>query len=215
MMLFKEGVLKKLYKGQSLLRILMDLEFRNHTLRGRVVDVGGARTPDYFHYFKKEGNITVDPIDGTFNKIDFEKDALPFTTESVNTVISANVLEHIYNYRFLVQEMHRILTKGGTLVGFVPFLMYYHPDPQDFFRYTQTSLRRIFEEAGFTNVTITIVGGGPFFVNFNMTVFSIPPICNALLFPMYYLLDKIFLWFRPASRDRYPLGYVFSGKKSM
>lgn len=212
-MVFKDGVLGKLYSGQSLLRILMDLEFRNCTIKGKVIDVGGARRPDYFNYFKKDAVVSIETIDGALHAIDFEKDPLPYSTASVDTVISANVLEHIYNYRFLVSEMCRILKTGGTLQGFVPFLMYYHPDPKDYFRYTKEALYKIFEEAGFEHIRIVTIGRGPFLVNFNMTVFSIPKICNVLLFPFYYLLDRIFMWFRPNAGERYPLGYVFSATK--
>ena len=208
--------LKRIWRGQTLARILMDKAFSHYTLRGTVVDVGGGRRPDYFNYFKKDeslGAVSIKPIDGSISNINFEKDALPFPDGTADTVICANVLEHIYHHDFLTSEMCRILKPGGQLYGFVPFLVNYHPDPHDYFRYTKESLPLILSEAGFGDISVAGVGGGPFFVNFNNIILSMPRLCRVILFPFYALLDKVFLKLRPAAAARYPLGYIFSAKK--
>lgn len=205
--------IKRLYHGQTMLRILMNERFREFVLRGKVLDVGGARNPDYFKYCKKEGDVSVVIVDGALSSIDFEKDPLPYSTGTIQTVISANVLEHIYNYRFLVNEMYRVLSSGGTLYGFVPFLINYHPDPHDYFRYTKESLRRIFSESGFVDIEIREVGGGPFIANYNNIVLSVPRPIRIMLFLCFFLVDYAFLSLRPQARERYPLGYSFVAHK--
>ncbi|MDE2071665.1 MAG: class I SAM-dependent methyltransferase [Patescibacteria group bacterium] len=202
------ATMRTLSRGGSLVRIRMDEAFARHTLRGKVVDVGGGRSPSYLRYFKRD-SATIEPVDGSISGIDFEKDPLPYKDGSVDTVICANVLEHIYNYRFVVGEIRRILKPGGTLVGFVPFLIQYHPDPHDYFRYTKESLVRIFTEAGFMQVEIRTVGGGPFSANFSNLVLSVPRPLRGLLYVPYAFLDALFLRLRPAARERYPLGYTF------
>ncbi len=206
-------ITKKIYGGQTLVRILMNSGFRGHALSGRVIDVGGGRKPDYFGYFDTKAVTSIEAVDGSTHAIDFEKDALPFQTGGIDTVICANVLEHVYNHRFLVGEMHRILRDKGELVGFVPFLIQYHPDPHDYFRYTKEALERIFADAGFSDVSVTIVGGGPFALNFNTIMLSIPRFLVLALFPFYWGLDRLFLRVRPKARERYPLGFIFSGTK--
>lgn len=192
---------------------MMNRDLGSYAIFGKVVDIGGGRSPDYFDFFRKEGIISIEAVDGSMSEIDFEKDKLPYNDGTVDTVVCANVLEHVYNYRWLVREMERILKTGGTLVGFVPFLINYHPDPHDYFRYTDESLRRIFEDAGFMVVDIKRVGMGPFAVNYNNLVLSVPVAIRVLLWPFYHVMDLIFLKLRPKAGARYPLGYIFSMKK--
>ncbi len=201
--------IKQLYAGHSLLRAMMNESFRAHMLRGMVVDIGGGRNPDYFFYLKREGEVVVTTLDGSLHKIDFEKDALPYANGSIDTLVCANLLEHIYNYRFLVGEMRRVLKKGGQLIGFVPFFQQYHPDPHDYFRYTKEALCRIFIEAGFTQCEIKEVGGGPFLVHFNNIHHIFPRPLRPVAYLLYALIDSLYLAIKPSAKERYPIGYTF------
>lgn len=192
-----------------MLRALMNRALSDETIRGKTVDVGGGRHPDYFSFLKREGSVAIEAVDASISKIDFEKDALPYTSGTVDTVICCNVLEHIYRYAFLTGEMRRILKPGGALIGFVPFLINYHPDPHDYFRYTKESLVRILKDAGFTRVSVREVGAGPILLNFNNIVLSLPVFLRPLLLPFYYWTDVMVLALRPGLRIRYPMGYIF------
>ena len=55
-----------------------------------------------------------------------------------------NTLEHIDNYQNFMINVSSSLKKGGRLEGCVPFLYPFHKDPDDFFRYTDTALKKIF-----------------------------------------------------------------------
>ncbi len=204
---------KGILRGQSLTRITMNFGFKKYSLKGKVVDVGGGRSPDYFQYFKKENGVSVEAIDGSINKIDFERDSLPYTDNTVDTVICANVLEHIFNFNHLVKEMNRILKSDGQIIGYVPFMINYHPDPNDYFRYSDESLKKIFAYNGFKNIVIDRVGGGTFFVNFNNIMLSLPIILRTALFPFVYLFDNLYNKLRPYTKIRFPLGYIFYANK--
>jgi len=206
-------VLRRIARGQTLLRVMMNESFGNFTLKGKVVDVGGGRSPDYFDYFKKENMSSIEAVDGSISGIDFETDRLPYGDGSVDTVLCANVLEHVYDYKHLTSEIHRILKPGGLLIGFVPFLINYHPDPHDYFRYTSEALGKMLEAAGFVDAKIETVGRGPFAVNYNNIVLSVPVFLRLLIFPIYSVLDSVFLKLRPEAKKRYPLGYVFGAGK--
>lgn len=201
--------LRQLGCGQSLLRIRMNVGFSRYTLRGNVLDIGGGRNPDYFSYFKQEPGVSIIVLDGSLSGIDFEQDTLPLEDASVDTVVLANVLEHIYNHQFLLSETRRVLAPSGQLIGFVPFWNGYHPDPHDYFRYTHEALERLASDAGFTQVSVTPLPGGPFAANFNTIVLSLPRLIRPLAYLWYALLDSIFIRLRPASQHRYPLGYLF------
>lgn len=204
--------LKKLYAGQTLVRIRMNTAFTHETIRGRVVDIGGGRSPDYFSYLKTEAGTTIEASDLSLSPIDFEKDTLPYEKNSVDTALMCNILEHIYHYDHLLSEVSRILRPEGKLIGFVPFWVGYHPDPHDYFRYTHEALAKMLAEAGFEDVKIARVGGGPFAANFNTIVLSFPRVLRPVLYLPYILLDRFFLFLRPASIVRFPLGYIFTAK---
>lgn len=205
--------LKYIAKGQSLTRIMMNHAFSCFTLTGKVVDVGGGRNPDYFDYFKKNNVSFIESVDGSSSGIDFEKDKLPYDDNSINTVICANVLEHIFNHNHLVSEMYRILNKGGCLVGFVPFLINYHPDPKDYFRYTKEALDKIFRKAQFGEIVIVAIGGSQLYVNFNNIMLSLLIFFRIVIWPFCYYLNLFYEMIKPKVKERFPLGYVFYVKK--
>ena len=199
-----------LFRGQSLARILMNEALAQETLRGRVVDVGGGHHPDYFDFLKRAGEVRLEALDASFSGIDFEKDPLPFNDASVDTVLLCNVLEHLYDYQFLLRQIRHVLKADGQLIGFVPFWIGYHPDPHDYFRYTGEALERILADAGFKSVRIWSVGSGPVLANFNTLVLSLPRILRPAAYLPYAILDAFFTALSPKSRERNPLGFLFT-----
>lgn len=67
----------------------------------------------------------------------------------IQVVLSTQVLEHVPNPNFYLQEAHRILEKNGLLILTTHGYWMFHPDPTDFWRWTSMGLRKIIEEAGF------------------------------------------------------------------
>lgn len=199
-----------LLKGQSIARVLLNRAFVEETLRGRVVDVGGGRNPDYVEYFKKEEGVRIEAVDGQISGINFERDPLPVDTGEADTVILANVLEHVFNYQFLLGEIHRVLRPGGQLVGFVPFWVGYHPDPNDYFRYTKEALLRILADAGFSDIQITPLRTSPVLSNLNSIILSLPRILRPVCYLVCLPLEIVYLKARPESVARQPLGFIFT-----
>ncbi|MBU0546264.1 hypothetical protein KKA13_03360 [Patescibacteria group bacterium] len=142
-----------------------------------------------------------------------EEDLFPFPDSSFNQALIFNVFEHIYNYKFLTNEIFRVLGIGGQALGFVPFLVNVHPDPHDYFRYTEESLGKIFREAGFDQIDIKIIGRGPFAVHFNNIIFSIPKYLRPIFFIFYNFLDIIYIHLGHGVKERFPLGYFFNLQK--
>ena len=195
-------------------RALMHHAIRGVELSGDVVDVGGGRGASYLSYMVAKDNTSVAGFDlkedkGVVVQLDFEKDRLPREAASVDQVLMFNILEHIYHHQYLVGEVARILKRGGKLMGFVPFLVNYHPDPHDYFRYTREALELILAEAGFENIIVREVGKGPFLVNFNNLAPSLPRIIAVPSFLVAYFFDSLLTQLRPKIGKRYPLGYLF------
>ena len=108
-----------------------------------------------------------------------------------------NVLEHVYNHKKFLGELNRILKQQGKLVGFVPFLIGFHADPGDFYRYTDTCLEKLLVETGFNQVKITLIGEG-----------SLLCISDLMLF--YFPKHKYFFFLRPLSRVLSSLLYILN-----
>ena len=143
-------------------------------------------------------------------KIDLEKDFLPYQTESVDTVLLFNVLEHLYNYSLVLFEIRRVLNHGGTLIGVVPFLVAYHPDPRDYWRFTRESLEKIFATAGFSNIQIKPFGHGPFSAAFSQIEVILPRLLKIILLPEVLLCDRIVIALRSKMNcDKFTLGLFF------
>jgi SAM-dependent methyltransferase len=203
---------KEIFRGKGIGRIMANFSLVDYELKGVVVDIGGGEDPSYLRFFRKAENFSLCNIDfksEKYSQINLEKDNLPFATESVDQILMFNILEHIYNYNFLVDEVFRIIKSGGEVIGYVPFLINYHPDPHDFWRYTNETLEKIFTEAGFKEVKITAIGFGPWLINYNNIMVFLPKILRIILFPFYYALDWLFLKIKPDIKKRFPLGYLF------
>lgn len=203
---------REILRGKDLYRILMNAQCRRYELNGLVLDVGSGEGASYHRFFKKRVLARVVSLD-LKTGIDFEKDSLPYPEGSTDSVLAFNVLEHVYQYGRLVGEMKRVLKSGGTLLGSVPFLVGYHPDPRDYWRYTKESLERILELAGFTRIEITALGPGPCSAAFSQIEFLIPRVIKLAFVPVAFGTDRLFCMFKPNVRERFPLGYFFVARK--
>ncbi|TSC72471.1 MAG: methylase involved in ubiquinone/menaquinone biosynthesi [Parcubacteria group bacterium Gr01-1014_38] len=85
--------------------------------------------------------------------------AMPLPDGSFDTVLCAEVLEHIPDPRRALAEIRRVLRPGGKLIITVPHLGYLHNEPNDFYRYTTYGLRRLLEDGGFAVLSLEPSGG--------------------------------------------------------
>jgi SAM-dependent methyltransferase len=206
--------------GLSLTRVAMhDLVARHVTLRGTVLDLGAGEASTYRPYLGGAAAryLRVDAAPGTNPDyvVDLDRDALPIDAGSIDVVIAFNLLEHLYHHELVLGEAHRVLRPQGTLHVWVPFLIGYHPSPEDYFRYTEPALRRKLEAAGFGEITIRPVGGR-FTAAANLALSGIPtaPV-RALVAGVAVLLDHLYYRVaRSAQRDGFPLGYLASATRT-
>jgi len=191
---------------------------------GKILDLGGDRRSGYHELIKGEYKIEVVNINketGADLCFDLEK-VFPITSESYEAVMCVNVLEHIFNYKNVLDESFRILKKGGKLVGVVPFIFNVHGSPDDYFRFTRTALKRILKEAGFADLRVEELGTGIFSVIFQIKYGFFRFIyLRKLAMKFYIMLDKILIQkiiksLKPnnhLSEKHLPLGYFFIAKK--
>jgi len=155
-------------EGKSPMRILHNFFLKDVKIKGLTLDLGSGIDASYFNFLKIEDATitTVDLFNDSEIKIDLEK-KLNLEHNKYDTIILFNTLEHIYNYKSLISEIHRILKINGKFEIFVPFLVGYHPDPNDVFRPTHNYLMKILKEQGFDGET-NLIGAGPFITSYQM-----------------------------------------------
>ena len=210
-------LLGQICSGKSVLRSLLNWELRLKTLGGTVIDIGGGKNADYLSFMQRADDVSFKTFDVKAGDqgVDFEQDKLPAVDGAYDTVLFLNVMEHIFNYQHIASEVVRIVSPGGALIGFVPFLMWYHPDHHDFFRYTDEALYKIFAKTNVKDFKVMPVARGPFLASLHIRFFSYPRILRPVLFSIAFLLDSIYLKLkvRNGGSSRYVLGYLFLGSK--
>lgn len=95
------------------------------------------------------GVITVDLL--PHDTVDVRADILrlPFGDATFDAAFCCGMLEHVLDPRSAITEIERILKPGGLIHVAAPFIQGYHPDPQDYWRFTVEGLQllcRSFEE---------------------------------------------------------------------
>jgi SAM-dependent methyltransferase len=200
-------------------RTLLYKELASTSLRGAILDLGGSRTSAYTKHFKGEYTITVANFEAAEVgdiALDLER-PFPIADVSYDGVLCINVLEHIFNYQNVISETKRILTPGGQAIFAVPFLIQVHPSPHDHWRFTEETLRRLFTDAGFTDVVVTPIGTGVASAIMQLK-FNILHVALLRRFAFFLgnFVDAIIARFDHKgaySKRFYPLGYVVTIQK--
>jgi SAM-dependent methyltransferase len=114
-----------------------------------VLDYGCADTP-YRRFFAADVDYIAADLPGNpAATLEIAPDGtVPLADGSVDAVLSTQVLEHVTDPGLYLAECVRVLRPGGRLLLSTHGLMVYHPDPEDYWRWTCAGLRRAVEQAG-------------------------------------------------------------------
>jgi SAM-dependent methyltransferase len=104
---------------------------------------------------------------------------LPFDGETVDLIVTQEVLEHVDNPFQAACEIYRVLKPGGKAFVQLPFIIGYHPCPVDYWRFTEHGIEQLMSQAGFKNLKKGIAVGpatGTYriLVEFFAILFSLP-----------------------------------------
>jgi SAM-dependent methyltransferase len=80
-------------------------------------------------------------------------------SNSVDCVLSTQVLEHVPNPFFYISEAARILKPGGKLFLSAPMHWRHHEVPHDYFRFTRYGIGELLNAAGLRPLEIRPCGG--------------------------------------------------------
>ena len=127
--------------------------------KGKTLDLG-AGTAKYRNIIKPNVTeyITCDMFPG--ENVDIVENVLDlsFDDSSFDTVISTQVMEHVSRPWVMMQEVARILRKDGHCIITAPFLVPYHADPYDYYRYTTEGMKALADSVGLEVVEVGSYG---------------------------------------------------------
>ena len=86
-------------------------------------------------------------------------DALPFRGGSFDTVLGLSMLTYFPEPRRMVDEAHRVLKPGGTLILEFTQSSPLHDEPYDFLRFTRYGAAWLLERSGFEVIDMIPIGG--------------------------------------------------------
>jgi SAM-dependent methyltransferase len=85
---------------------------------------------------------------------------LPFEDDSFDLLLSTQVLEHVEDPARVVAEAGRVLRPGGIALVSTHGVVNYHPNPDDYWRWTHAGLARLLQQhGGFGDVEVHHNGG--------------------------------------------------------
>jgi len=112
----------------------------------RVLDVGCGLKP-YYPFFAAVASeyIGVDVVENPQADLVGAVESLPVDDGSFDLVLCTQVLEHTDDPARAVSELHRVTAPGGRVLASTHGVQWYHPSPNDYWRWTHTGLRLLFE----------------------------------------------------------------------
>ena len=136
--------------AEELRRLVDELAVAAVNPGDRLLDYGCAETPYRGHFPPTVSYVVADLRGNPRADVELRSDgSVPLPDKSFQLVLSTQVLEHVAEPRRYLDECFRLLEPGRSLVVTTHGLMYYHPDPDDYWRWTCAGLRRDLEVSGF------------------------------------------------------------------
>jgi SAM-dependent methyltransferase len=158
-MTLRSRIAATLLDGQTLARKILDRELGAVLAGARartVLDVGGASGLRYRRLVDSTRYWTIDVQARNRPTIVGDAHALPVAANSVDLLLSLQVLEHCIHPERVLQESFRVLVPGGRLVLSTVLLYELHGSPHDYYRFTASALRDLARD--FENVRLTTLG---------------------------------------------------------
>ncbi len=188
-------------------------------LHGSLIDLGCGMMP--YRSFIERQVTHYDSLDARplTEGVTFQSDLQDMSiilSETYDSAICLEVLEHIPLPFKAAAEIYRILKPGGVLVASVPHLSRLHEEPYDFYRYTYYGFRTLFESAGFEVLEMQRRGGLISFLSHQLSLvmvgltWSVPILKQVAFFANQWLIVRP-SYFVDAQFDRagkFALGYT-------
>ncbi|MCX6813430.1 MAG: methyltransferase domain-containing protein [Candidatus Azambacteria bacterium] len=130
-----------------------------HYIKGIVLDAGSGEIRRYKSFLKFEKYLTLDINSKNNPDIIGSVLDIPLNENSVDSIVSTQVLEHVKNPQKAISEFYRVIKKGRFCLLTAPQWSELHEEPNDYQRFTKFGLEELFKNAGFKIILIERRGG--------------------------------------------------------
>lgn len=171
---------------------------------GLNVGAGQSRVDPRFKNLEIEPGENIDYVGSV--------ESIPLPDDSIDLIITQEVLEHVANPNQAVKEISRTLKPGGFVYIQLPFIIGYHPCPNDYWRFTHEGIEELMKNTDLTHIETGItVGPATGFYRISVEFWSI--LFSILIPPIYKPLKAVFsLFFYPIKWLDYPM--MFSEQRN-
>jgi SAM-dependent methyltransferase len=133
--------------------LLKNIQPLGKYVSGKTLDVGCGIKP-YKKFFNSNEYIGIDvktTLHNSENSIDIYYDGktIPFKNGKFDSIVSNQVLEHVFHPDLFLKEINRVLKVDGYLLITVPFTWDEHEKPFDFARYSSFGIKYLLNKYGF------------------------------------------------------------------
>tara|TARA_B110000008_G_C16769683_1_gene484096 strand:+ start:139 stop:669 length:531 start_codon:yes stop_codon:yes gene_type:complete len=108
------------------------------------------------HFFPNTNSFIQTDINKTYGHKYLDITSKIKIEEKFDLVLCFYVLEHIFETKLAIKNLNYLLKDKGHLLVAVPFIYPLHMEPEDFWRFTEHSLKKLFSD--FTILTIKRTG---------------------------------------------------------
>jgi SAM-dependent methyltransferase len=202
---------------------IMFEDYAPRYLHGIVLDAGCGHAP-YIDLVRKYSTVLISldyEITHPAQQVCADVRKLPFVDDSIDSLLSTQVFEHVAHPFEAIHEAGRVLKSSGILLMSVPHLSRLHELPNDYFRFTENGLRFLAQEGGFEVIEIVPTGGLLTFLSHQASLaflISLWPL--RILRPAILMINKCLFTRLANFLDRlikteslFPQGYVMVAKK--
>jgi SAM-dependent methyltransferase len=202
-----------------------NIKFFGKQIIGKTLDVGCGIKP-YEKLFKSSTYIGMDIEKSGHNhknsNIDvyYDGKTFPFSDEEFDSIVTFEVLEHVFNPIEFLQEINRVLKVEGKLLITAPFIWDEHEQPFDYARYSSFGLKHILNLNGFEIIDSKkgVNNFGVIFQLINAYIYKIfsknmftKLLSLIFVFP-FTILGLIFAFILPSNNDLYHNNIILAKK---
>jgi len=119
------------------------------SIRGRVLDVGSGNFSRYRNLFHFTEYIKMDIELGKDIDVAGKVEKIPFKDNEFDSIVCTQVLGDVYDLKKAFSEFYRVLRPEGKVLITESLFDPLHDEPNDFWRFTEHSLRQLALDAGF------------------------------------------------------------------